>query len=596
MHGFRWFLAAIVAFSTLPASAADKPSLPKGNYVLAYFPRPLSENLLAVVRVTDDDGKPSVEVLDGGPSRTRVSEFTVKADTVSATVTVGGSTVITLEATIDPKNPKQILGSLGDDNRLFPAALVPTDAEKLAKPLPPDVPDEFKQAMKFLSAPQLLRIKARRSKDDEEKKKLRDEADDAAKLAEEKVPALFRKVFAEHPGTPAAVSAADELLDRSAKLNPPPTETLAWANALTTYAARYGSRVEYRSLASVAETLTNNPKLAATALKFAEQAKTATESAPAGIRVRVMKALALAQERVGNTPAAMTVRTEIEKLELVLDKEYLDKVPPFKTVKFPGRKNMDANRVAVLELFTGSQCPPCVAADVGFDAMAKAYKPSEVVLLQYHLHIPGPDALTNPDAIARQDYYTETYPDDIRGTPSTLVNGKPEAGGGGSLEDAKDKFGDFRAVVAPILEKSAIVTFDGSARRTGDTITATVILSPMKPLPATAKLRLVLVEDHIRYQGGNGVRFHHNVVRSLFGKPDGVKARDLVGGRHSATVNVAELRKQLSEYLEKFARDEAPFSSPDRPLELKNLKVIALVQDDDTREILQAIELPVSGR
>ena len=30
----------------------------------------------------------------------------------------------------------------------------------------------------------------------------------------------------------------------------------------------------------------------------------------------------------------------------------------------------------------------------GFDALAKTYKPSEVVLLQYHIHVPGPDPLT----------------------------------------------------------------------------------------------------------------------------------------------------------------------------------------------------------
>jgi len=34
------------------------------------------------------------------------------------------------------------------------------------------------------------------------------------------------------------------------------------------------------------------------------------------------------------------------------------------------------------------QCPPCVAADLAFEGLGKTYKTSEVVLLQYHLHIP----------------------------------------------------------------------------------------------------------------------------------------------------------------------------------------------------------------
>ena len=48
-----------------------------------------------------------------------------------------------------------------------------------------------------------------------------------------------------------------------------------------------------------------------------------------------------------------------------------------------------------MELFTGAQCPPCVAADVAFDVLEKTYKPADLVLIQYHLHIPGPDPLTN---------------------------------------------------------------------------------------------------------------------------------------------------------------------------------------------------------
>ena len=59
--------------------------------------------------------------------------------------------------------------------------------------------------------------------------------------------------------------------------------------------------------------------------------------------------------------------------------------------------------MALVELFTGAQCPPCVAADIAFDAEAvKSYKAADVVLLQYHLHIPGPDPLTNADSEKRQ--------------------------------------------------------------------------------------------------------------------------------------------------------------------------------------------------
>ena len=42
------------------------------------------------------------------------------------------------------------------------------------------------------------------------------------------------------------------------------------------------------------------------------------------------------------------------------------------------------DRAVLVELFTGSQCPPCVAADLAFDTLAKTYKPADAILLEYH--------------------------------------------------------------------------------------------------------------------------------------------------------------------------------------------------------------------
>ena len=103
------------------------------------------------------------------------------------------------------------------------------------------------------------------------------------------------------------------------------------------------------------------------------------------------------------------------------------KFPPFKPAPYAGRKNPQANQVVLMELFTGAQCPPCVAADVAFDALLQTYKPTDFIGLQYHLHIPGPDPLTNNDSVERQ----QVLRDEVQGTPSTFFNGRSEAGGGG---------------------------------------------------------------------------------------------------------------------------------------------------------------------
>ena len=52
--------------------------------------------------------------------------------------------------------------------------------------------------------------------------------------------------------------------------------------------------------------------------------------------------------------------------------------------------------------------------------------------------------------------------------------------------------------------------------------------------------------------------------------------------------------EEARKYLEDFEKTSA-FPNPDRPLALKKLKVIAMIQDDDSKEILQAIQLDVTG-
>ena len=52
-----------------------------------------------------------------------------------------------------------------------------------------------------------------------------------------------------------------------------------------------------------------------------------------------------------------------------------DKVPFIAVKPFAGRKGK-SDRAVLVELFTGAQCPPCVAADMAFDALPQTYKPT----------------------------------------------------------------------------------------------------------------------------------------------------------------------------------------------------------------------------
>jgi hypothetical protein len=247
-----------------------------------------------------------------------------------------------------------------------------------------------------------------------------------------------------------------------------------------------------------------------------------------------------------------------------------------------------------MELFTGAQCPPCVAADVAFDALGKSYQSKDLVLIQYHMHIPGPDPMTNKDTIARWDYYRELHPGKVGGTPTTLFNGVVMPGGGGPMANAEKKYGQYSEKINELLEESTSIKLTGKATRSGDKVDIAVEYAGV-PTDGEAKLRLLLVEDTVKYVGGNKLRFHHSVVRAM---PGGAAGKELTvkAGKQAASVDVSQVRAELTKYLDDFAANERPFPTAARPLEMAKLQVIALVQDDKTGEVLHAARFDVGPR
>jgi hypothetical protein len=311
-------------------------------------------------------------------------------------------------------------------------------------------------------------------------------------------------------------------------------------------------------------------------------------------RQRVLKALAAAEAASGSSAAVQEkLAGLLVKVEETLDQEYRAKVPPFKPVAFSGRKTA-SDRAVVLELFTGTQCPPCVAAAVAFDALHASYRPTDLVLLQYHLHIPGADPLTNADSEARFAYYAKKYPAEAGGVPATYFNGKPEAGGGGAINQSQEKYNQYRQAIDRLLDIPSAVKLSGSAVQHGNRVSIQVDVTDLKKPGPDVRLRLLLVEETVRYAARNRVRFHHHVVRSMVGGTDGFPLHDK-DSKHTAAVDLDALRKSLRSYLEDCNRCRQAFPDDERPLELANLRLIALVQDEATCEILQAAEFAITS-
>ena len=61
-------------------------------------------------------------------------------------------------------------------------------------------------------------------------------------------------------------------------------------------------------------------------------------------------------------------------------------------------------------------------------------------------------------------------------------------------------------------------------------------------------------------------------------------------GTYKTAIVLSDLKQTLTDYLAE-ANKKRPFLDDERPMELKHLKLIALIQDDESKEILQAAQV-----
>jgi hypothetical protein len=593
--------SALAAVLVIAASIQAAEPL-QGNWRLIQIGA-VSESTVAIVKAEMKDGKPCAAVVFSRPNvEVSITNFTV----TDAGVTLALKTVQSLQQRkiegalefvgVRGADNKVILGSTGDDRFRSRAKLVATDKTELATNeliTRTELPAPMQEVQKLgVRANQLL-AKARQEQDADTKKELQNEALAAQREADEKSANLYRETITKHADSPAAFDATMSLIrtTRGPKLSP--NEAMSLVGLIKQLSESYGPRFANVTMVQVAEALISRPSLEGAALTAIEPvAKAVTDEQSAALQSRVLTTYLTALEKTGRNAEAKSIAERLAVIEKKLDDEFLVKVPPFKPEHFAGRKEKGANQVVVMELFTGAQCPPCVAADVAFDALGHSYKPSELVLIQYHMHIPGPDPMVNPDCIARWDYYSAKSPQGVRGTPTVVFNGEvKDLRGGGPMAASEAKFKQYREVIDPLLEKSAAIKVTGNTARQGDNITINVDVAGADPADKLT-LRLIVVEDVVKFVGGNSLRFHHHVVRGMPGGSKGVEITDK-NFRCAKSFDIAEVRQGLDKYLTAYAADKRPFPQPGRPMDMKDLKVIALVQNDATGAILQATQIDV---
>ncbi|MBL8724610.1 MAG: hypothetical protein JNK49_11215 [Planctomycetes bacterium] len=248
-------------------------------------------------------------------------------------------------------------------------------------------------------------------------------------------------------------------------------------------------------------------------------------------------------------------------------------------------------RTALVELFTGAMCPPCVAADVGCDALAQLYDADEVVLLQWHLPVPAPEPMVSPASAARAEARG------VGSTPTVLVAGGEPVVGGGKVDAAPDLFRRYRELVDAELALAPVAAITGSARLAGTSAQVTARITPQDSSgkgsgtaadPKGWRAHILLVESLVAFPGGNGMLFHHEVVRGSFVPDAGVP----VGGEALAVaLDLGDVQRELDEHVRSFESERVFLVRPVQ-LDPRRLAVVVFVQDR-TGRVLQAARWPL---
>src|SRR5205085_85025 len=100
----------------------------------------------------------------------------------------------------------------------------------------------------------------------------------------------------------------------------------------------------------------------------------------------------------------------------------------------------------------------------------------DAVFLEYHLHIPGPDPLTNKDTEERQEYYG------IESTPTVFIDGKVTAQplGGRQRQQGKDRYEVLRKLVEKEMETAKGANLKLNVKRDGDKLNLEAQVSGLK--------------------------------------------------------------------------------------------------------------------
>jgi thiol-disulfide isomerase/thioredoxin len=246
---------------------------------------------------------------------------------------------------------------------------------------------------------------------------------------------------------------------------------------------------------------------------------------------------------------------------------------PFPVKQFEPTKEWKGKTV-LAELFTGSECPPCVASDLGFDGLLESYGREYLAVLEYHLPIPRPDPMMNLSTHRRARYYG------VNSTPQVFFDGETWPGGGGARQIAEEKYKQFASRVQTLAYAQPESKLKVSAKLAGEEIK--VDFASDKDLSG-ADYQFALVQEEEEYRGGNGIVFHKMVVRDFI-----TLDRAAAKGK-TARFNIVQAEKDAEARLtEQEKEKEFTFRERHSRIDRTRLLVVFFLQDGPTKKVYNA--------
>jgi thiol-disulfide isomerase/thioredoxin len=252
-------------------------------------------------------------------------------------------------------------------------------------------------------------------------------------------------------------------------------------------------------------------------------------------------------------------------------------------------------KVVLVELFTSSGCPPCVAADIAADKLLENYSSDEVAFLMYHTHAGYPDPMGSLVSVSRMQLYG------ARGAPTFVVDGGRKTSSGGGASQAEKLYAIYERGIERRREVSAPLSLQLRGRVEEGTLFLQARLELLDEHLSSSKLVLhvALVERSVSYRGENGVDHHPMVVRAMLNEGRGV---DVTWNDESFEIDerflLADVEADLLAHLEdmeaRFAGEVwRGFSRKMHEVDPANLMLVAFVQEARKHEVLQAAGAPV---